>query len=112
MARTRVRFELRVATVVGPAALATFRVPVSPTAVPRRTVYRLRVPADRDLPEVVHRLTARDVEVLEIRRCDDVPPRRPAPARHEPQGDPGTGGARVVPLRRAGPPRPDPRPAG
>ena len=76
----RVRYELRIETVVSPATLATFRVPVEPTAVPRRTVHRLRVPADRDLTEVVDRLTARDVELLEIRRCDEAAPRpRPEP---------------------------------
>ncbi|MGY1810334.1 hypothetical protein ACI8AF_23450 [Blastococcus sp. SYSU D00669] len=98
MAGARVRYELRIETVVSPAALATFRVPVQPTAVPRRTVFRLRVPADRDLSEVVDRLTARDVELLEIRRCDEAsPPRRPRDEPPEPEATTG----RVVPLHRA-----------
>jgi hypothetical protein len=76
MAAARTRFELRVETLVGPAALATFRVPLRPTAVPRRTVYRFRIPADRDLTEVIRRLIERDVELLEVRRRP-APPRRP-----------------------------------
>ena len=63
------RYELRVATLLSQAALATFRVPVRPTAMPRDTVYRFLVPADRDAFEVLHRLIECDVEVLEIRRC-------------------------------------------
>jgi hypothetical protein len=95
------RFELRVGTVVSEAALRTFRVPVRPIAVPRRTVYRLRIPADRDVWAVLSRLTEHDVQVLEIRRCPD-PARRPAPAEQEAPGDDGTGGV-VVPFpRRAG----------
>ena len=78
MGAARTRYELRVGTVVNPATLATFRVPVRPTTVPRSTVYRFRVPADRDLSEVLHRLTERDVEVLEIRRCAE-PRRRTVP---------------------------------
>ena len=63
------RFELRVRTLLSKAAIATFRVPVRPTAVPGRTVYRFRVPADRDLSELLHLLTQRHVQVLGIRRC-------------------------------------------
>ena len=71
MAAARTRYELRVGTVISEAALATFGVPVRPTAVPRRTVYRFRVPADRDLSEVLDRLTECDVQILEIRRCPE-----------------------------------------
>jgi hypothetical protein len=74
------RFELRVGTVVSEAALRTFQVPVRPIAVPRNTVYRLRIPADRDVSAVLSRLTAYDVQVLEIRRC-------PEPARRPPRPD-------------------------
>jgi hypothetical protein len=74
MDSVRTWYEVRVRTLVSPAALATFRVPVRPTAVPRQTYYRLRVPADRDLSEVLNRLTERDVQVLEIRGCSE--PRR------------------------------------
>ena len=76
----RTRYEVRVGTLVSAAAIATFRVAVKPIAVRRKTVYRLRLPADRDLSEIVHRLTEHDVEVLEIRRCPEGSvPGRPAP---------------------------------
>ena len=71
MTGARTRYELRVGTVVSEATLATFRVPVRRTDVRRQTVYRLRVPTDRDLSELLHRLTERDVQVLEIRRCPE-----------------------------------------
>ncbi len=71
MVAARIRYELRVGTLVSQAALATFRVPLRPTAVPRNTVYRFRVPADRDLTEVLSRLTEHDVQVLEIRQCPE-----------------------------------------
>jgi hypothetical protein len=121
MEAVRTRYEVLVGTVVSKAALATFRVPVRPTAVPRRMVYRFRVPADRDLSDVLHWLTERDVQVLQIRRCPE-PPRRTrgtAPeGQEEPphqRGDPaasaggvvvpfpaGTGTARRRPGRRGG----------
>ncbi|RFU19683.1 hypothetical protein [Geodermatophilus marinus] len=72
------------------ATLATFRVPVRPTVVPRHTLYRLRIPADRDLTEVLDRLIESDVQVLEIRRC-------PAPPRS------ATGGAPAGPAQAAPP---------
>lgn len=74
MEEARTRYELRVVSRVSDAALATFRVPVRPTTVPRNTVYRFHVPADCDLSEVLQRLTERDVQVLEIRSCTE--PRR------------------------------------
>lgn len=108
MGAARIRYELRVGTHVGTAALSTLRVPVRPTAVPRRTLYRIRVPADRDLTEVLDRLIERDVEVLEIRRCPDGPPRdrgsAPAgPGRSSRQaGDaPADADGVVVPFRAA-----------
>jgi hypothetical protein len=75
MVAARMRYELRVATLLSEAALATFRVPVRPTAMPRDTVYRFRVPADRDASELLHRLIECNVQVLEIRRCPE-PSRR------------------------------------
>jgi hypothetical protein len=69
MAAGLTRYELRVGTLLSRAALAAFHVPVTPTAIPRNTVYRFRIPADRDPSEVLHRLTEFDVQVLEIRRC-------------------------------------------
>jgi hypothetical protein len=105
MEAVRTRYEVLVGTVVSKAALATFRVPMRPTAVPRRTVYRFRVPADRDLSEVLHWLTERDVQVLEIRRCPEPRRRTPETApegREEPRqqrGDPAaTAGGVVVPF--------------
>ena len=102
MAAARNRFELRIGTLLSPAALAAFRVPVRPTSVPRNTVYRLRIPADRDLTDVLHRLIEQHVELLEIRRGPE-PPRR---SRRRPAGDeldaPGpdhTGAGVVVPFR-------------
>ena len=101
------RYELRVGTHVGTAALATFRVPVRPTAVPRRSVYRFRVPADRDLGVALDRLIESDVEILEIRQCRPRYRERVAPPTEtaEPPRDagavlPARDGA-VVPLRRA-----------
>jgi hypothetical protein len=107
MEAARTRYELRVGTLVSRAALATFRIAVRPTAVPRSTVYRFRVRADHDLPEVLHRLTERHVEVLEIRQCPEPRSRdrgtgqvRPEEPRQE-TGDAGaaTDGV-VVPFRR------------
>ena len=124
MGAARIRYELRVGTHVGRAALSTFRVPVRPTAVPRRTLYRFRVPADRDLAEVLHRLIERDVEVLEIRRCPDRarpdrgsppagPPPSPGPAEDPPPDGDTDGDGVVVPFRvapAAGRPADDPAP--
>jgi hypothetical protein len=99
MEAARTRFEVRVETVVSKATLATFGVPVQPTTVLRNTVYRFRVPADRDLAQVLHLLTERDVQVLEIRQCSE---RRDPPPREAGRDDghpaPPTG-AVVVPLR-------------
>jgi hypothetical protein len=91
MGAARTSFELRIETIVGPAVLATFRVPLRPTAVPRSSVYRFRIPADRDLTEVLQRLIERDVELLEIRR-------RPEPRRSR---RPAVPDGVVVPLRTA-----------
>jgi len=71
--------------------------------VPRNTVYRLRVPADRDLAEVLQLLTESEVQVLEIRRCTE----RRRPDRRSPQAEavqpadvvPTSGGV-VVPFPR------------
>jgi hypothetical protein len=114
------RYELLVGTLLNEAALVTLGVPVRPTAVPRSTVFRLRVPADRDLADVLQRLTERNVQVLQIRRCNE--PRRreeaPGPARPEepPQavGDPvDAADGVVVPFRtRPGPNRGVPTPRG
>jgi hypothetical protein len=99
------RYELRVGTLVSEATLATFQVPMRPTAVPRNTVYRLRVRADRDLSEVLHLLTERAVQVLEIRRCPERRPRNGRPAGQVPRpptGEAARGGPRgvVVPFPR------------
>ena len=81
MATGLTRYELRVSTLLSRAALAAFHIPVTPIAIPRNTVYRFRIPADRDPSEVLHRLTEFDVQVLEIRRCSDVSRRDGAPER-------------------------------
>ena len=85
MESARTRYEVQVRTLVNQATLATFRIPMRPTAVPRQTVYRLRVPADADLSEVLYRLTELDVQILEIRRCPEPRhrDRGAAPARQE-----------------------------
>jgi hypothetical protein len=103
MAMAGTRYEVRVGTRVSEATLAAFRIPVRPTVVPRNTVYRLRLPADRDLTEVLQLLTASEVQVLEIRRCTE----RRRPDRRSPQAEdvrpadvvPTSGGV-VVPFPR------------
>jgi len=106
MEAARIRYELRVVTLVSKAALATFRVPLRPTAVPRNTVYRFRVPADRDLADLLHRLIERDVQVLEIRRCPEPRRRETGTAeatdetpQQEISNPAETGGGVVVPFR-------------
>jgi hypothetical protein len=105
----RNRFELRIGTLLSPAVVATFRVPVRPTSVPRNTVHRLRIPADGDLTDVVHRLIERHVELLEIRRAPEPPRagrRRPPGDEREAPGPADTSADVVVPLRAARCPRP------
>jgi hypothetical protein len=71
----RTSYEVFVGRHVSPATLATFPVALVTTAVPRNTVRRLRVGADSDIAEIVRRLTERHVEILDIRRCPQRPPR-------------------------------------
>src|SRR6476661_9347798 len=97
MSAALTRYELRVGTLLSRAAVAAFHVPVTPTAIPRNTVYRFRIPADRDPSEVLHRLTECDVQVLEIRRCSDVSRR-----------DGGQAGARRVAPPQEPPETPEP----
>jgi hypothetical protein len=95
----RSRYEILVRTRVSPAALARLRIALTPTAVPRQTVYRLRVPADRDITEVVKRLTERGIQLLEIHKSPGRPgARRRSPddtAADEPRADV------IVPFRTA-----------
>src|SRR5690348_9068721 len=101
MAMAGIRYELRVGTRVSEAMLAAFRIAVRPTVVPRNTVYRLRVPADRDLAEVLQLLTDSEVQVLEIRRCTEQrrPDRVSPPAEAvEPAEAVPTSGAVVLPF--------------
>ena len=103
MAMPGTRYELRVGTRVSEAMLAAFRIPVRPTVVPRSTVYRLRVPADRDLSEVLQLLTEREVQVLEIRRCAEHPRRaagQPRVAIPQPAEEPDVTGGVVIPFPR------------
>jgi hypothetical protein len=64
----RKRYEILVRTRVCPAALARLGIALTPTAVPAKTVRRLRVPAERDITDVVRTLTERGVPVLGVRR--------------------------------------------
>lgn len=119
MELTRTRYEVRVGTLLSQAVVAAFRLPLRRIAVPRNSVYRLSVPADRDLGEVLHRLTESDVQVLEIRRCLEGPRRVPDRAQERPEesssdidATDATGDGVVVPFRAvsrrpAGAPRPD-----
>jgi len=103
MAMAGTRYELRVGTRVSEATLAAFRIPVRTTVVPRNTVYRLRVPADRDLAEVLQLLTESAVQVLEIRRCTERrrPDRVLPPAEAvQPADVVATSGAVVLPFPR------------
>ena len=103
MAMAGTRYELRVGTRVSEATLAAFRIPVRTTVVPRNTVYRLRVPADRDLAEVLQLLTESAVQVLEIRRCTERrrPDRVSPPAEAvQPADVVATSGAVVLPFPR------------
>jgi hypothetical protein len=111
MAAGLTRYEVRVATLLSRAALATFRVPVSTTTIPRNTVYRFRVFADDDPSELLDRLTGCDVEILELRRCPE--PRRPNPGTAdgrqddpppEPDGAPAVDDGVVLPFRGRGAP--------
>jgi hypothetical protein len=106
MELARTRYEVRVGTLLSHAVVAAFRLPLRRIAVPRNTVYRLSVPADRDLGEVLHRLTESDVQVLEIRRCLEVSPRTPDRTRERPEASPSdvgptdaTADGVVVPFR-------------
>jgi hypothetical protein len=97
MAAAGTRYELRVATRLSRAALATFRVPVRPTDVPRNTVYRFRVSADLDPSEVLHRLIEHDVQVLEIRRCHEPSPRERGTAQARQESPPPETGDPAAP---------------
>ena len=60
-------FELWVRTVVNSPLVASLPVRTSRTAVPRHSVYSLRVDGDRDIADVVARFNRAGVEVLEIK---------------------------------------------
>jgi hypothetical protein len=110
----RSAYEVRVGTVVSAATLATLRVPVRPTLVPRNTVYRIRIAADRDLSEVLHRLIEHDVQLMDVRRCaEPSPPVRPAaPAPSQESGDLAPTDADGVVIPFPGSPRPSSSGAG
>jgi hypothetical protein len=94
MGAARSRYEVVVRTWLDRASIASLRVALTPTTVPRGTVYRLRVPADRELSEVVRRLTERHVEILGVRRC--LEHERPPVDAPEPDEDDDV----VIPLQR------------
>ena len=89
----RKRYEILVRTRVSPAVLARLRIAFTSIVVPRKTVHRLRVPADRDISEVVRTLTEQHVQILEVRRCRASNAGRPAGER--------SGGEVIVPFRSA-----------
>jgi hypothetical protein len=98
----RTRYEIVVRTRVSPAALARLRIAMTLTAVPRRTLHRLRVPADRDLTDVVRSFTERGVQILEVRRCPEPPS---APPRTVDDTQAPAGGELIVAFgAAAGPP--------
>jgi hypothetical protein len=105
MAAGETRFEVRVGTLLSQATVAAFRLPLSRIDVPHSTLHRLRIPADRDVPEVLHQLIERDVQVVEIRQCA-VHDRREEPRAE--QADPDetapdeTADDVVLPFRRPG----------
>jgi hypothetical protein len=91
---------------VSPATLATFPVAFVPTAVPRNTVRRLRVGVgvDRDIADIVRRLTESGVEILEIRRCPHRPqwhPRRCQGGTVPPEDEATSGVVVALPRRGA-----------
>jgi hypothetical protein len=106
MTTGRTSYEMLVGQHVSPATLATFRVGLVPTAVPRNTVRRLRVGAGSDIAEIVRRLTERDVALLEIRSCPAFPrqPSSDAEPSARPEPDEVPAGV-VVPFRPAASPR-------
>jgi hypothetical protein len=115
----RTRYELRVGTHVSEATVASFHLAVHRTAVRRKSVYRFLVPTDRDLSDVLNLLTERDVQVLEIRRCPEPWPRRPAAGSLQPgqppreaEETPAPVGAVVLPFRRGAHPQAASPPAG
>ena len=96
----RTRYEVRVGALLGEATLASFPVALTPVAVPRNTVVRFRLPADREISDVLRRLMERDVEVVEIRRCSG--PARPRRSLQVPsaEADPDGGVVLAFPGRR------------
>lgn len=97
----RTSYELFVGRRLSPATLATFPVALVPTPVPRNTVRRLRVGADRDIAEIVRTLTERDIALIDIRRSPQFPRPDPEPrARWNVPSEDDGGSAVVVPLPR------------
>lgn len=100
----RTSFEIFVSRHLSPATLATLPLALMPTVIPRNTVHRVRVDADTDIAEIIRRLTERDVELLEIRRCPQGPPRpprQPVPWTVPPEDD-GSDVVVPLPVRAAG----------
>lgn len=59
-------YDVRIRTAVSSAFTASFPVRVARTVVPRKSVYRLRIAKDRDIADVVQRLSRVGVDVLDI----------------------------------------------
>lgn len=64
------RYEMWVRTVISPVLVAALPVRAARAAMPRRSLHRLRIAGDGDVPAVLQRLAECGVEVLDIRGCD------------------------------------------
>ncbi|MFL6161090.1 MAG: hypothetical protein ACJ74U_02560 [Jatrophihabitantaceae bacterium] len=65
---TKIRYELRIASVVGPAVLSSFPHTSHALAVRRKTVFRTLMQGNRDKGELIGILRAHDLQILEIRQ--------------------------------------------
>ena len=65
------RYEMWIKTVMSPALVAALPVHADRTAVPRKSIHRLRVTGDRDVPSVIQRLAECGVEVVDLRVVGD-----------------------------------------
>ena len=60
-------YDLRVRTVLSPAVVASFPGRVASRVLARGTAFRITVPADRDIADIVETLARAHVEVVEVR---------------------------------------------
>lgn len=64
------RYEMWVRTLVSPALVGALPVRAERAAIPRRSLRRLRITGDPDVPTVLRRLAECGVELLDFRACD------------------------------------------